>query len=67
VIHPDPRWGATLCRVVGESPDTLRDMGYHRMTLVLREVGRPADPLRRTRRHRPAATGHLSVVPSPER
>ncbi|MFM9693010.1 MmyB family transcriptional regulator [Streptomyces europaeiscabiei] len=67
LVHPDPRWGATLCRIVGETPDTLRDMGYHRMTLVLREVGRPSDPLRRTRRPRGAAAGHLSVVPSPER
>jgi hypothetical protein len=67
LVHPDPRWGATHCRVVSESPDTLRDLGYHRMTLVLREVGRPTDPTRRTRRSRRATSTHLSVVPSPER
>ncbi|MEU6477221.1 hypothetical protein ABZ858_10085 [Streptomyces sp. NPDC047017] len=61
VLHPDPRWGATECRIVEEAPATLRDLGYTRLTLVLRE-SRPAPAPRRPRRaHRPA--GHLSVVP----
>ncbi|MFI1940928.1 hypothetical protein ACH44C_27745 [Streptomyces purpureus] len=37
--HPDPRWGRTHCRVVDETSHTLRDMGYTRMTLVLRRSG----------------------------
>ncbi|MEU6257120.1 hypothetical protein [Streptomyces sp. NPDC047043] len=57
LLHPDPRWGATDCRVVDETPRTLRDMGYTRMTLVLRD--RP-----RARRTRHAAA-HLKVVPAP--
>ncbi|MFI1395429.1 helix-turn-helix domain-containing protein [Streptomyces sp. NPDC020681] len=35
--HPDPRWGSTECRIVDETPATLQDRGYTRMTLVLRE------------------------------
>ncbi|WP_405884149.1 hypothetical protein OG762_39850 [Streptomyces sp. NBC_01136] len=38
LTHPDPRWGRTDCRIVGETPKTLEDMGYTRMTLVLRET-----------------------------
>ncbi|MEU8588711.1 hypothetical protein AB0C59_17185 [Streptomyces sp. NPDC048664] len=60
LLHPDPRWGAD-CRVVGETPKTLRDMGYSRLTLVLREARRPAAASRATRRPRRAAS-HLSVV-----
>ncbi|WP_200301197.1 MmyB family transcriptional regulator [Streptomyces adelaidensis] len=67
LVHPHPRWGATDCRVVGETPDTLQDMGYTRMTLVLREVGRASEPARRPRRPRRTTPGHLSVVPSPDR
>ncbi|WP_338894957.1 hypothetical protein WBG99_03720 [Streptomyces sp. TG1A-60] len=67
LIHPDPRWGATFCRVVAETSDALRDMGYTRMTLVLREVSRQPEPVRRPRHTRRAPAGHLSVVPSPER
>ncbi|SPF00308.1 MmyB family transcriptional regulator [Streptomyces sp. MA5143a] len=67
LVHPDPRWGATDCRVVDETPDTLRDLGYTRMTLVLREAGRPSESPRRHRRSRRAVAGHLSVVPSPGR
>ncbi|GAA2284189.1 hypothetical protein GCM10010145_65700 [Streptomyces ruber] len=64
--HPDPRWGRTDCRVVGDTPKTLQEMGYTRMTLVLREArrrrarGRGTGPARRT-------AAHLSVVPAPER
>ncbi|RPF37742.1 hypothetical protein [Streptomyces sp. TLI_185] len=62
LTHPDPRWGATDCRVVDETPRTLQDMGYTRMTLVLRET-RPARPRAHKARH---AAAHLRVVPAPE-
>jgi hypothetical protein len=67
LLHPDPRWGST-CRIVGETPDTLRDLGYTRLTLVLREARRPTPATRRasrTGRVRRTA-GHLSVVPAAE-
>ncbi|MFF3846178.1 hypothetical protein [Streptomyces sp. NPDC002328] len=63
LFHPDPRWGATRCRIVDETPRTLEDMGYTRLTMVLREAPAPAP--RRARRPRRTA-GHLSVVPAPE-
>ncbi|MFE9169059.1 MmyB family transcriptional regulator [Streptomyces kebangsaanensis] len=65
LLHPDPRWGATECRIIEETPATLSDLGYTRLTLVLRETRRAAPAprgLRRTRR----ASGHLAVVPTPE-
>ncbi|CAM5577995.1 hypothetical protein ACFV83_03005 [Streptomyces pharetrae] len=65
LLHPDPRWGATDCRIVGETPKTLQDLGYTRLTLVLREPRRAASAPRRRVRARRAA-GHLSVVPAPE-
>ncbi|WP_316745724.1 hypothetical protein [Streptomyces sp. MK7] len=65
LLHPDPRWGATDCRIVEEAPDTLRELGYTRLTLVLRDPRRPAPAPRRPRSTRRAA-GHLSVVPTPE-
>ncbi|NEA64896.1 hypothetical protein [Streptomyces sp. SID12488] len=65
LLHPDPRWGATECRVVGETPKSLENMGYTRLTLVLRETRRPADAARGPRRPRRSAS-HLSVVPAPE-
>ncbi|MFF8593767.1 hypothetical protein ACF061_20430 [Streptomyces sp. NPDC015220] len=65
LLHPDPRWGATDCRVIEETPATLRDLGYTRLTLVLREPPRPARPRHRPRRARRPA-GHLSVVPARE-
>ncbi|ANH94369.1 MULTISPECIES: hypothetical protein [unclassified Streptomyces] len=65
LLHPDPRWGATDCRVVEETPATLRDLGYSRLTLVLREARRPAPAPRRARRVR-RPSGHLSVVPDSE-
>ncbi|GHD92126.1 hypothetical protein GCM10010508_43640 [Streptomyces naganishii JCM 4654] len=65
LLHPDPRWGATDCRIVEETPATLRDLGYTRLTLVLRETRRTAPVPRAARRAR-RASGHLSVVPAPE-
>ncbi|MFI1358432.1 hypothetical protein ACH4TV_33425 [Streptomyces sp. NPDC020898] len=65
LLHPDPRWGATECRVVGETTKSLENLGYTRLTLVLRETRRPADAVRRPRRPRRSAS-HLSVVPDPE-
>lgn len=64
LLHPDPRWGRTDCRIVGETPKTLQDMGYARLTLVLREARRPT-AARRTGRMR-RASSHLSVVPAAE-
>lgn len=63
VLHPDSRWGATDCRVVGETPKTLENMGYTRLTLVLREARR-IPPARARRVGRGA--GHLRVVPAAE-
>ncbi|GAA0912407.1 hypothetical protein [Streptomyces thermoalcalitolerans] len=68
LLHPDPRWGATECRIIEETPATLRDLGYTRLTLVLRETRRPrrtAAAPRRPRRSR-RGSGHLTVVPTPE-
>ncbi|MFB7108429.1 hypothetical protein [Streptomyces sp. NPDC056291] len=65
LVHPDPRWGATECRIIEETPATLQDLGYTRLTLVLREARRPALVRRRTGRARRPA-GHLSVVSAPE-
>ncbi|MEU7057634.1 hypothetical protein [Streptomyces sp. NPDC046197] len=65
LLHPDPRWGATECRIVEETPRTLQGLGCTRLTLVLREPRRTvASPRGRHRTRRSA--GHLSVVPSPE-
>ncbi len=63
--HPDPRWGRTNCRIVGEAPKSLQDMGYTRMTLVLRETGRATGTTRRAARVR-RRTSHLSVVTAAE-
>ncbi len=62
LLHPDPRWGATDCRVVDETPRTLREIGYTRLTLVLREVRRDRSRARGARR----GPAHLRVVPTPE-
>lgn len=64
LLHPDPRWGATDCRLVTEAPGALQAMGYTRLTMVLRERRRGPHPgsARRGRGARRGA-GHLSVVP----
>jgi PAS domain-containing protein len=49
LVHPDPRWGRMDCRIVGETPKTVQDMGYTRMTLVLREARHMTAGPRRTR------------------
>ncbi|NBE53748.1 MmyB family transcriptional regulator [Streptomyces boluensis] len=76
VRHPDPAWGSTTCRVLTETPSTLRERGLTRLTLVLhpragttaeRAEAAPADrPVDRLadRRERPAAPPRLRVVPT---
>ncbi|MFI9616384.1 hypothetical protein ACIHCM_32670 [Streptomyces sp. NPDC052023] len=65
LLHPDPRWGATDCRIVAETPRTLRELGCTRLTMVLREPRRPGAAPRRRSRDRGVAS-HLTVVPTPE-
>ncbi|MFG2638334.1 hypothetical protein ACGFX8_31750 [Streptomyces sp. NPDC048362] len=65
LLHPDPRRGTVECRVVEETPQTLRALGYRRLTMVLRDPRRAPAPVRRARRAR-AAAAHLAVVPAPE-
>ncbi|MGP4007255.1 MmyB family transcriptional regulator [Streptomyces sp. 4N124] len=65
LLHPDPRWGATDCRVVDETPRTLHEMGYSRMTLVLRPARRATPTGRRPARARRTAS-HLTVVSAPD-
>ncbi|MES4891476.1 hypothetical protein [Streptomyces sp. NPDC096012] len=65
LLHPDPRRGPVECRIVEETPQTLRDLGHRRLTMVLREPRRTAAPARRSRRHRGTGT-HLTVVSAPE-
>ncbi|MFJ3304152.1 hypothetical protein ACIPSA_13675 [Streptomyces sp. NPDC086549] len=65
LIHPDPRWGATECRIVGDTPRMLQAMGYTRLTLVLRDPRRPSAAPRRPRRT-PGTPTHLTVVPAPD-
>ncbi|MFG2549822.1 hypothetical protein ACGFWF_07755 [Streptomyces sp. NPDC048581] len=62
LLHPDPRWGATECRVVDETPRTLQELGYTRLTLVLREARRDRPRGRGVRR----TASHLSVVRNSE-
>ncbi|MFF8860572.1 hypothetical protein ACF08B_00800 [Streptomyces sp. NPDC015139] len=62
LLHPDPRRGPTECRIVEETPGTLRDLGHRRLTMVLRDPRRPAPPVRRPH----GAAAHLTVVPPPE-
>ncbi|MET9734177.1 hypothetical protein ABZZ79_27060 [Streptomyces sp. NPDC006458] len=64
LLHPDPRWGATDCRIVDETPRTLRDLDCTRLTLVLRGR-RPVGTRGNAPRVRRTA-GHLTVVPAPE-
>ncbi|MGW6461080.1 MmyB family transcriptional regulator [Streptomyces sp. NPDC055078] len=50
--HPDPQWGHADCRIVDETPATLQDRGYTRMTLVLRERRSVTSPtVRRGKSH----------------
>ncbi|MEU1403057.1 hypothetical protein ABZ471_11960 [Streptomyces sp. NPDC005728] len=65
LFHPDPRRGPTECRIVDETPATLREIGCTRLTMVLRDARRPAGASRRTRRPR-GAGAHLTVVPAHE-
>lgn len=58
VNHPDPRWGRTDCRVIDETPATLQDKGYTRITLVLRENHSAGAPgVRRGKTHLRAVSG----------
>lgn len=61
LVHPDPRRGRTDCRIVDETPKTLQDMGYTRLTLILREARRAPETPRRISRARFGGT-HLRVV-----
>ncbi|WP_037772280.1 hypothetical protein [Streptomyces sp. FXJ7.023] len=60
--HPDPRRGTTECRVVVETPPALGELGYTRLTLVLREPRRAPHRPPRARR----SPSHLRVVPAAE-
>jgi hypothetical protein len=60
LLHPDPRWGATDCRIVAETTPALQDMDCTRLTLVLREARRTPSGDRGSRR----AASHLRVVRS---
>lgn len=60
LLHPDPRWGATDCRILAETTRTLEGMDCTRLTLVLHEARRAPTRNRRARR----AASHLRVVPA---
>jgi hypothetical protein len=64
LLHPDPRRGATECRVVVETPRALQELDCTRLTLVPREPRRPGTAPRGPRGARRTA-GHLTVVPDP--
>lgn len=50
--HPDPRWGRTECRILDETPGTLQDRGFTRLTLVMREGRSAVSPdVRRGKSH----------------
>ncbi|MEU0395833.1 helix-turn-helix domain-containing protein [Streptomyces sp. NPDC006208] len=58
VNHPDPRWGRTDCRIVDETPKTLQEKGFTRVTLVLRENPAVVAPgVRRGKSHLRAVSG----------
>ncbi|GHH82461.1 hypothetical protein GCM10018793_42350 [Streptomyces sulfonofaciens] len=63
--HPDPRWGRTHCRVVADTPRMLQALGYHHLTLVLREPRGGPRGMRAAPGGRRAA-GHLRAVPAAE-
>ncbi|GAA4815238.1 hypothetical protein [Streptomyces ziwulingensis] len=60
LLHPDARGGAGECRVVVETPRSLEELDYTRLTLVLREERRVPPRERRPRR----GAAHLTVVPA---
>lgn len=60
LVHPDPRRGATECRVVVETSRTLEELGCTRLTFVPREARRTPSRERGTRR----GASHLRVVPA---
>ncbi|MFC9126278.1 hypothetical protein ACFT4A_05430 [Streptomyces sp. NPDC057099] len=60
LLHPDPRRGATECRVVVETSRTLEELGCTRLTFVPREARRTPSRERGTRR----TASHLRVVPA---
>ncbi|MFJ4974279.1 hypothetical protein ACIP6X_02815 [Streptomyces coeruleorubidus] len=60
LLHPDPRWGATDCRIVVETSRTLEELGCTRLTFALRDARRTPSRDRRTRR----TASHLRVVPA---
>jgi hypothetical protein len=65
LLHPDPRWGATDCRIVDGTTKSLGALGYTCLTFVLRDSRRPVAAARRPRRT-PRTSTHLTVVPTPE-
>jgi hypothetical protein len=65
LLHPDPRRGPAECRIIDETPQTLRGLGYLRLTMIPRDTRRATAPPRRQRRPR-GTTAHLTVVPPPE-
>ncbi|MEU4654711.1 hypothetical protein AB0G32_12280 [Streptomyces sp. NPDC023723] len=58
--HPDARRATAECRVVVETSRSLAELGYQRLTLVLREARRAPSRPRRTR----TGAAHLRVVPA---
>ncbi|MFH9060156.1 hypothetical protein ACH4GM_02825 [Streptomyces coeruleorubidus] len=60
LLHPDPRWGATDCRIVVETSRALEELGCTRLTFALRDARRTPSRDRRTRR----TSSHLRVVPA---
>lgn len=62
LVHPDPRWGSTDCRIVDETPKALQGMGYSRITLVLREAVRPVTGGPRRARRTRNGTAELRAV-----
>ncbi|MDQ8701639.1 hypothetical protein RCO28_03915 [Streptomyces sp. LHD-70] len=63
--HPDPAWGTTTCRIVTDTPGTLRERGLTRLTLILHARSDAADRLREETTARPTASTPplLRVVP----
>ncbi|MGW0734674.1 MmyB family transcriptional regulator [Streptomyces sp. NPDC002851] len=76
VNHPDAPWGRTTCRIINETPATLRKLNLTRLTLVLHQGQATTPRARATRSTRVEsggggssngngnASGHLRVVPT---